>query len=71
MVWVRLVVGVLLGLMGLVWLGQGLNLIKGSFMTGQPQWAVIGAVLLIVGAWLVWGVARAQGWIGSRTSTSS
>jgi len=70
MIWVRLVGGIVLALMGLVWLGQGLNLIKGSVMTGQMQWAIIGAVLLVVGAWLIWGVARAQGWIGSRASTT-
>ena len=60
MTWVRLVVGVVLGLIGLVWLGQGLNLIKGSMMTGQPQWAVIGVVLILVAAWLVWGAIRAR-----------
>lgn len=56
--WVRVVVGAIFGLLGLVWLGQGMNLIKGSFMTGQPQWAVIGAVLLLIGAWLIWGALR-------------
>jgi hypothetical protein len=40
---------------GLVWIGQGLNLIKGSFMTGQLQWAVVGLVLLLVAAWLIRG----------------
>jgi hypothetical protein len=67
MVWVRLVGGILLGLIGLVWLGQGLNLIKGSMMTGQPQWAVIGIVLIVVAAWLIWGAARARGWLRSPT----
>ncbi len=67
MTWVRLIVGILLGLIGLVWLGQGLNLLKGSMMTGQTQWAVIGAVLVIVAAWLLWGVARARGWVRSAT----
>jgi len=61
MTWVRLVVGIVLGLLGLVWVGQGLNLIKGSMMTGQPQWAVIGVVLIFVAAWLLWGVFRARG----------
>jgi putative Ca2+/H+ antiporter (TMEM165/GDT1 family) len=56
--WVRVVVGVLCALLGLVWLGQGLNLIKGSFMTGQTQWAVIGALLLVVAVWLLWGALR-------------
>jgi hypothetical protein len=60
MLWIRLVAGILLGLIGLVWLGQGLNLIKGSMMTGQIQWAVIGIVLILVAAWLLWGFVRGR-----------
>jgi len=59
MVWLRLIGGILIGLLGLVWLGQGLNLIKGSFMTGQTQWAIIGAILLVVAVWLIWGARKA------------
>jgi hypothetical protein len=58
MKWVRLIAGVIVGLLGLVWLGQGLNFIPGSFMTGQMQWAVAGAVLLVLAAWLIWGTLR-------------
>jgi hypothetical protein len=58
--WLRLAAGIILGLLGLVWLGQGLNLIKGSFMTGQTQWAIIGAILLVVAAWLIYGALRAR-----------
>jgi hypothetical protein len=60
MMWLRLIGGVLIGLLGLVWLGQGLNLIKGSFMTGQTQWAIVGAVLVVVAAWLIYGAVRAK-----------
>jgi len=67
--WVKLVVGILLGLIGLVWVGQGLNLIKGSVMTGQLQWAVIGAVLIVLAAWLLWGFARERGLVKSRSAT--
>jgi hypothetical protein len=42
----RLVLAAVLALVGLVWLGQGVGLIGGSFMTGSPLWAVIGALLL-------------------------
>ena len=38
------VVGVLLMLVGGVWFLQGINVLPGSFMTGQTQWAVYGAV---------------------------
>ena len=36
---------------GLVWLAQGLNLpfAPGSFMVGQPVWAVIGLVAVAAG----------------------
>lgn len=43
--WVT-VVGVVLALVGLLWFLQGIGVVKGSFMTDQPVWAVIGLVLL-------------------------
>jgi hypothetical protein len=39
-------------------MGQGLNLIPGSFMTGQLQWAIIGLVLVVVAVWLIWGAVK-------------
>lgn len=56
--WVRLVVGIVCAIVGLGWIGQGLNLIPGSFMTGQLQWAIIGLVLVAVAVWLIWGAVR-------------
>ena len=50
-----LVVGVLLALLGLVWMGQGLGYVKGSFMTGNLLWFWIGLVCLVAGAALVAG----------------
>jgi hypothetical protein len=44
----RLVVGLVLALLGVLWVGQGVGLIVGSFMTGSGVWAVIGAILLVV-----------------------
>jgi hypothetical protein len=46
---VRRVVGALLCLTGVVWLGQGTNLIQGSSMTGSTFWAVTGAVCVVAG----------------------
>lgn len=46
--------GVLLALLGLVWIGQGVGLIKGSFMTGSGFWAVMGVLALGLGAILAW-----------------
>jgi hypothetical protein len=58
---IRAIFGVLFSLVGLVWLGQGVGLIPGSFMTGQTFWAIVGAILLVLGVALVgWGF-RAHG----------
>ena len=46
---VLMVLDVVAILVGLVWVGQGAGLIKGSFMTGSGMWLVIGLVLLVVG----------------------
>lgn len=45
----RRVVGALVSLTGLVWIGQGTTLIQGSSMTGSTFWAVMGAVCLAAG----------------------
>jgi len=45
---VRWIIAAVLALAGLVWLGQGLGFIPGSFMTGSTTWAVIGAACLVV-----------------------
>jgi hypothetical protein len=50
---VRLVVGVALCLVGAVWIGQGVGLIGGSFMTGQALWAVFGAIAILAGVSLL------------------
>jgi F0F1-type ATP synthase assembly protein I len=44
---VRWPVIVALAAVGVVWLGQGIGVIGGSFMTGEPLWAIIGAVMLL------------------------
>jgi hypothetical protein len=47
------ILGGLCLLMGCVWFLQGINVIPGSFMTGQMKWAVIGGALLIAGIGLL------------------
>jgi hypothetical protein len=42
-------------LVGIIWFGQGVGLIGGSFMTGEAVWAVIGAVMIALGLVLVRG----------------
>lgn len=56
----RLVTIVVLVVIGLIFLGQGVGMIEGSFMTGQSIWAAIGAVLI--------GVALALLTLGRRSS---
>jgi hypothetical protein len=54
-----IVFAALIGLLGLVWLGQGLGLIKGSFMTGSGLWGGIGAVLVAASvAVFIWAFRR-------------
>jgi uncharacterized membrane protein HdeD (DUF308 family) len=43
------VVGVLSLLMGCIWILQGINVLPGSFMTGQTKWALYGCLLAVVG----------------------
>ncbi|MGH8926941.1 MAG: hypothetical protein ACRDWH_01220 [Acidimicrobiia bacterium] len=50
---VRWIFVALLAMVGAVWLGQGVGLIEGSFMTGEPLWAGIGAVLLLAAVTLL------------------
>jgi hypothetical protein len=54
----RLVVAILLGVAGSIWLAQGLGIVPGSFMTGDRFWAVAGLVTLAVGAFLAWDTLR-------------
>jgi hypothetical protein len=44
------ILGVLIFLVGLVWFLQGINILPGSYMTGDPQWAVNGSIAMLVGA---------------------
>lgn len=56
--WVLIIVGGLMVLMGGTWLLQGVGILPGSFMTGQAFWAVVGAIVLVVGAVLCFLGAR-------------
>jgi hypothetical protein len=47
------VVAVVLILVGVVWFLQGINVLPGSFMTGQSQWAVYGGISFVVGMGLL------------------
>jgi hypothetical protein len=46
-------VGALLLMFGVIWILQGINVLPGSFMTGQIKWAVYGAIAAAAGIGLL------------------
>jgi hypothetical protein len=58
--WLKALVGIVFVVFGLLWTLQGLNVVRGSFMSGQTTWLVIGIVLALLGVWLLWSL-RAGG----------
>lgn len=57
---VSTVIGLLMICMGGIWVLQGLNVaFLDSFMAGDPQWAVYGAILALVGVGqVIWSNTR-------------
>ncbi len=47
------IIGALFIFAGGVWFLQGIGVLPGSFMTGQIQWAIYGAVAVVVGIGLL------------------
>ena len=58
------IVSVILILLGGVWILQGVNILPGSFMTGHIQWAIYGAILVVLGIALFLWVRRRGGKAG-------
>ena len=53
-------IGILLILTGGTFFLQGINVIPGSYMTGDPQWAINGGVMIVVALGLMfWANRRA------------
>jgi len=52
------VLSILIFLAGGVWFLQGINFLPGSFMTGDPQWAINGAITMLVGGGMFWFANR-------------
>lgn len=50
--------GAVMVLMGAVWTAQGLGYLKGSAMTGESAWAILGPLLAGLGVALVVVAAR-------------
>jgi len=47
------IAGILLILAGAVWFLQGINVLPGSIMTGQIQWAIYGGLAILIGIGLL------------------
>ena len=48
--WLRGLPGLVICALGVVWFLQGVDVLHGSGMTGRHQYAVLGAVAIVVGA---------------------
>ena len=60
--WGVIIIGVLLDLLGTIWILQGLNVLPGSRMSGEPFWAGAGLVAIVIGlAVLVVSIRRGAG----------
>ena len=51
--WLFMVPGVILTAIGLVWTLQGLNVLRGSAMSGSSLWATMGPIVLLIGLVLI------------------
>lgn len=55
----RWIVAAVLAVTGLIWIGQGLGIVRGSsFMVDDPRWATMGAVCLVAGSLVGWTALR-------------
>jgi hypothetical protein len=55
---ILIIFAVLLILAGGVWTLQGLRILPGTFMRGNPHWVINGAIIVLVGAGLLWFANR-------------
>jgi protein-S-isoprenylcysteine O-methyltransferase Ste14 len=49
MKWLLNILGAMLVLIGIVWFFQGINVLLGSFMSGNSLYAFLGTILAVVG----------------------
>ena len=52
------IVAIVLILGGAVFFLQGTNVLPGSYMTGDPQWAINGGVMIVIGAAILYFANR-------------
>jgi hypothetical protein len=56
--WMKAGIGMIATLLGLVWIEQGLDLFRGSVMSGNSGITVLSVVMAAFGPWLLWSAAR-------------
>ena len=54
------ILGIILILTGGTFFMQGINVLPGSYMTGDPQWAINGGVMIVVAIGLMLWANRAK-----------
>lgn len=52
------IIGILLILTGGTFFLQGINVLPGSYMTGDPQWAINGGIMIVVAIGLMFWANR-------------
>ena len=52
------IAGTIVVLLGAIWFLQGINVLPGSFMTGQIRWAVYGGIAVAAGISLLIAAKR-------------
>ena len=60
------ILGAILVLFGGIWFLQGINVLPGSFMTGQIRWAVYGGIAVVAGIALLVTAKRIKQRSGGR-----
>jgi hypothetical protein len=59
--WLLIIGGAVLILVGVVWFFQGINVLLGSFMSGNSLYAVLGGVLGVIGSLMLYFLNRSRG----------
>ncbi len=53
------ILSVMIFLAGMIWFLQGINVLPGSYMTGDPKWAINGGAAMAIGVGLfIWANRR-------------
>lgn len=54
------IIGIILILIGSTFFLQGINVLPGSYMTGDPQWAINGGIIMAVAIGLFYWAGRSN-----------